>query len=1154
MGTPDQKRTGRSIAHFFVHHKIPSTKNQHINFSEFRQLRKHKRINYSTPSTAFSQFLILIQTMKYHLRLPIDASAGTKLRCMLWLVMLPITVASFFNKAQAAETPLVKAHRMDQTVTGTVKAANGEGLVGVSIRIKNSRNGTITNADGNFKIDLPTGNETLIFSFIGYLTQEVPAAGKSLLNITLEEDKAMLSEVVVVGYSTQKKIHQTGAVATIDMKTIEDLPVGSLSAALVAQQPGVSVSGGTSRPGDNAQITIRNPSILSKDGGSLRPLFVIDNVIRSEDDFNTLDVSEVENISVLKDAAAAIYGARGANGVVVVMTKRGKTGAPRFSYNASYGVSDGTLPTMMNGYELATYTNHYNLVGGKKETDKDSPIYTADELEHFKNNSQDWLRMAWKPSHVMRHTFNVSGGTEKATYFASITYNNQDANFDNVQANRWTFRASADIQIARGLKAGLGLSGDLSQKKMYFLKQGGESPEKDFSSLLFVAPFKPAYVDGLPVNINAGTSSTTENFHFFEAQNSNNYTSSRNTGLNVNAFLEYELPFIKGLKAKMTFNKNMENDFGKQFGTKYKVYAFNMLGTNKHIFGGGVKSEAVLNNGDRVRLNPSYSDAYQLNGYLTFDRVFNKHSISAIALFEQAESYSDGTSAMIENIITGGEGNIGFGLGSTPSGAGVGTVTETESETGRLSFAGRINYAFANKYLAEVAVRRDASTNFAPENRWGTFPSMSIGWVISEEGFFKDNVRFVDFLKIRLSAGLTGMDNTRAYNWLKSYNLIQTGNGPVFGGNSERAGIFRLKNAMPNRGLSWDSDAKFNAGLDAAFLNNRFTLGFDAFYDHRYDMLTTLNSSVPLTVGAALPSINFAEVNGFGTELSLGWNGKISNDWTFRVGGFLSWNDNKQIKVDYDKGLTGTFLDPTGKSTDQGFLGLRSNGMLRTQEEVDALLKKNPNYTIYGTKPAPGMIYYEDVRGQKSTTPNADGTYSYAEPDGKIDDNDRVYLTNKKDNHYGFGINLGSSFKNLSVTMAIGGSFGGQGIVESTAKGWNTSAQVSAITNLPQYLTDHWTPENTGAKYPAPYYRSVNQLDSDFWFRSSFQMAVRTLNIAYELPEGFAKKLHMRGAKLYLVSTNPLNLYKAFEYKQYAGSFDVYPVIRSFSMGLNLSL
>lgn len=1090
--------------------------------------------------------------MTFHLQPQFGKRKGTKLTCTLLLAAQFIAGAPFLEAAQASNPALgsaVKTSNADHTVTGSVKDSEGAPLAGVTIRIKNSKTGTTTKADGTFTLNAPTGKETLIISSIGYKTQEVSVADRKIVNVILVSETSSLDEVVVVGYGQQKKIHLTGAVAQIDMKSIEDLPVGSLSAALTAQQPGVGVSGGFARPGDPASITIRNPTLLSKDGGTLRPLYVIDNIIRSEDDFNTLDQSEVENISILKDAAAAVYGARGAYGVIVVTTKRGKTGAPKISYSTSIGRSDAQLPSMMNGYQLATYINDYNMNTADK-----SVLYSQDELDYYKANSQSWLDQAWKASYVTRHALNVSGGNEKATYFAGVTYNQQNGNFDKINFDRWTFRASADVKVSKNVRAGLGLSGDLSTKDRYLLKQGGTDNEKDYKSLLYAAPFKPAYYNGYPVNL-SGTGSTSENFHFFEAQKSNNYLLSKNTGMNLNVYLEYEAPFLKGLKAKVTYNRNLENNWGKEFGTKYNLYNFSMLGTNKHIVGGTVLPTPVtVSNSNRIYYAPGYSDVYQLNGYLTFDRTFGKHSISALALVEQSETYSDGITSYLDNLVDGALDNAGYALGGTASGAGVGTIAESESETGRLSYVGRLNYSYANKYLVEFTVRRDASTNFAPENRWGTFPSLSLGWVLSEEPFFKNNVRWVDQLKVRVSGGLTGMDNTRAYNWLKSYNLIQTGNGPVFGGNLDRAGILRLKNAMPNRDVSWDDDTKLNGGIDASFLRNRLNLTIDGFYDHRYNMLTSLTSSVPLTVGAALPSENFATVDGFGTEISLGWTNKINQDWSYKVRGFMSWSDNKQVKVDFDKGLTGTFRDPSGRSTDMGVLGLKSMGMLRTQADVDALLAKYPNYTIYGTKPAVGMLYYDDIRGAKSTTPDANGNYTYAAPDGKIDDNDLQYLTNKKDNHYGFGFNFSTTYKRLSFSFALGGSFGGQDLLESGARSWGTSAQVTAKTNLPINLVDHWTVDNPNAMYPAPAYRAQNGYDSDFWFVSSFNMSVRTLNISYDIPQSITEKLNINGARIYLTATNPLNLYNPYSYKQYSGAFDVYPTLRTFSAGINLNL
>ncbi|GAB3949204.1 TonB-dependent receptor [Spirosoma harenae] len=1061
-------------------------------------------------------------------------TSAYKLVCVL--ILGGLTVNFGYAEKTGAYFPLTspKNDAPLENITGVVKDHKGEPLPGVNVLIKGTKTGSVTDIKGTFRLNLPTGNETLIFSYIGFKTQEVGVAGRTNLTIQLEEDAAALGEVVVVGYGVQKKASLTGAVVALDMKAVQDLPVNNLSAVLTGQLPGVGVSGGTSRPGDNAVITVRNPIILSKDGGTLQPLYVIDNVIRTADDFNAIDVSEVENISVLKDAAAAIYGARSNQGVVVVQTKRGKAGAPKFSYSGSTGISDATLPTMMNGVQQATYLNDLNYAAGKLASDP--LIYTPDELAYFKNNNYNWLKTAWQPSTVQRHALNVSGGNDKATYFAGASYNAQNANFDNINTGKWTFRASADMQITRGLKAALSLSSYLGNKRMYYLKQGGENAENDMKSLLYTPQFNPPYVNGLPILLsNSSNTNTIDAFNFFEVQNSDNYTQTKTTGLNVTANLDYEIPGIKGLKARVLYSRTFDNSFGKQYGTKYNVYSFSMLGDHKHIYGGDVIKTTVLNNGDRVRINPSYIDTYQFNGYLNYDRQFGKHSVSAIAFFEQAETHTDNVAAMAEGVIIGGLDNMRYAIGTQ-------TTSETETETGFLSYAGRINYSYAGKYLFESAIRYDASTNFAPEYRWGLFPSFSLGWVMSEEPFFKNNVRGIDYLKLRGSLGFMGGDATKPYNWLTSYS-IQTGKGAVFGGNSDRPLIVSPNNAMANRQARWDNNTKYNIGLDAQFLRNRLSVTIDGFYDHRYNMLTALTSSVPLLVGATLPSENYASVDGFGTELSLGWNDKIGNDWSYKVNTFFTWSDNKQILVDVDRGKIGTYLDPTGRSTDVGVLGYHYLGMFRTQQDVDTYLEKNPGYTLFGAAPKPGMLYYQDVRGPKDASGN------YTAPDGKITTDDLDYLNKKASNHYGFGFNFSASYRNLSIAATIGGSFGGQAMVEGDAR-----SQATATANRPVFWAEHWTPETPNAAYPSPYYKDIYTVDSEFWYRSSTQASVRNLNISYGLPNRLAGKVGLSTVRLYLVATNPLNLYNPYDYKAYAGNYNTYPVLRSYSLGLNLGL
>lgn len=1048
-------------------------------------------------------------------------------KCILLFLLVAVNCCLSY-----AQTVTVTGHLL---VKGKVTdKVTGDPLDGVSVGIKSSNTGTTTNSKGEFSLQVPSRASVLVFSHIGKIRQEIPVGDGSNFSVSLVSDNSTLDDVIVVGYGTQKKIHLTGAVESVDMKQIQDLPVQSLSAALRGQMPGVSVSGGYSRPGNPATITIRNPIFLSKDGGKTTPLFVIDNIIRSQADFNVLDPLEIENISILKDAAAAIYGIQGSNGVIVVKTKRGKTGAPRINYSTTFGITDAvSRAKMMSGYEHAVYLNDMNIAGGKDTSDV--LIYSPDELEHFKNNNYDWLDMAWQKAFQMRHAINVSGGSDRATYFAGFSYNTQNGNFDGINNNKYTFRASTDIKVATGLKLALSLSGSLSDNKQVFSKQGGENLDNDWKTLTVTPRFNPPYVNGLPVQLTSSTNSTIDNYHFFAIQNSDNFTQSKNTGLNFQGQLNYDFPFLKGLSAGVNFNKNISNDFGKQYGTFYNVYSFAMDGWHNHIFGGDVLKTIKLNNGDRVRLNPAMTDYYQLNATLQYDRQFGKHQIALLGVYEQSETETDGISGMVEGIIVGGLPNTRYGTGTN-------TATETQSEIGRLAYLGRLDYNYASKYLLQFTLRADASTSFAPENRWGYFPSLSLGWVISEERFFRKSLGVVNFLKLRGSVGLLGTDNTKAYQWLQSYK-IETGKAPVFGGNNDRGLAVTSDVSMPNRNVKWDKDDKFNVGIDAKFLNSRLSFSADGFYDRRSNQLANLTSSVSLLVGAITPSENYGKSNSFGYEISTGWKDNIGKDWSYNINSFLSWSDNEVLIGDFPVGDIGTYLDPTGKSTDRGFFGYRYLGIFRTQQQLDEFIATRPNYKLWGAAPKVGMPYYEDIRGPK------DASGKFSAPDGKVDEEDQDYLTSKSDNHYSLGFNWGVTYKTVSLNVVMGMSFGGQAAVESNAR-----SQATITANRPAFWADHWTPQHIDAKYPSPYYKDIYNKSSDFWFRSSTTLRVSNLNLSYTLPQQWVRKARMSGAKLFLIATNPFNLYNPYDYKDNSSAYDVYPVLKSYSLGLNLNL
>src|SRR5699024_4763350 len=460
---------------------------------------------------------------------------------------------------------------------------------------------------------------------------------------------------------------------------------------------------------------------------------------------------------------------------------------------------------------------------------------------------------------------------------------------------------------------------------------------------------------------------------------------------------------------------------------------FSMLGKHKHIYGGQIENKIRNKNGDRVRINPAYTKAYQLNTILTYDRQFGKHHISVLALAEQSESYYETVRAMKEGVADVGMDYMRAAFGDM-------TTTNSATEAATLSYAGRVNYNYAGKYIAEFDWRYDASTKFAPEYRWGFFPSFSAAWILSKEDFFYSN--FIDFLKFRGSAVFLGRDRTSDWSWMQEYSLQAGGHGAVFGGNSDMGVGVKLEN-MPNPFIQWDNIDEYNFGIDAILFDNRLNINMDGYYNHGYDLLSTLSQTVPFTVGSQMPAENFATVNSMGYELSLTWNGKIGNDVLYSVTTGAGYENSKNVKIDVSSGQKNTWEDLTGKYNRN--LGTKSfvyEGMYRTQDEVDQFLEKHPDYTIFGQKPEPGMLYYEDVRGPKQ----ADGTF--AEPDGKITDDDRDWLLLKR----GFikGVSFTLRWKGFQDHIKTSFSIGSEEFIPGSARKILTTRASG-----PAFWTDH---------------------------------------------------------------------------------------------------
>ncbi len=1021
-------------------------------------------------------------------------------------------------------TSVMAQNESRKSISGNVSDEEGNPLVGATVRVKSTTIGTTTDNNGNYAIKVPEDNTVLTFSSIGYKDQEEYIKERSIIDVKMERQNNSLSQMVVVGYGKQKKANLTGSVTTVDMEQIDDIPVSNLSAALKYSDalPGVHVSGGEARPGAAGNIVIRNPPDGGKNGGGSGPLYVIDGIVRSQQDFNLLDPSMVKSISIVKDATAAIYGANAAQGVVLVTTKKGKRGLS-VNYKSSYGVSDYiTVPKMMNGYQLAKLQNDGLITRGQDSTNQS--FFSGDELDYFKKHNYNWFDMAWKSSFTTNQSLSVSGGGDKATYFAGASYYYGDGNLDKIHFKKWNFHASTTMNIKSYLHAGLNVSGNVSKKEWFFLKQGGEDPERDVNNLLATPQYIPPYVRGLPVQI--GRNNRGSSLHFFEAQGLDNYTRSNYYIINVNAHLEYDAPFLPGLKARLVYSKNYNNSWGKQYGTRYNVYSFDMLGKHNHIYGGQIDKIKSEKNGDRVRINPSISQSYQLNANLSYERQFGKSHLSVLAVMEQSQSYNESVSAEKDDVADVGVDYMRAAFGAM-------TTNNRASEAGALSFAGRINYRYADKYIAEFDWRYDGSTKFAPDYRWGFFPAASFAWIISNENFF--NSSFFNFLKLRGSAGILGRDRTSAWSWFQRYTLEAGGHGAVFGGNGDRTTDVKMERA-PNPYVQWDNMKDYNIGIDATMLNNHLSLGADGYFSHGYNLLSPISASIPITVGSSISAENYATVNSMGVEFTVTWQGKIGDDIHYSITSGAGYQNKKPVKVDVAAGIKGTYLDPTNVYTrNRGSLGYEYEGMFRSWEDVNAYLKKHPGYTIFGQDPRPGMLYYKDVRG-----PKQDGKYT--DPDGVITEADQVWIVPKR------GFNKGLSFslrwKGLKLHLKTGFSIGSQKFIPSGAR-----KQPQSYKSGPAFWSKHWTPANIDAKYPDPYWHDDYERASSFWLRDASEFHIQLINLSYKVPESIVERIGLNSCRLYFVMTNPVHIQNQLL------TYDLkYPELRTSTLGISINL
>lgn len=1078
-------------------------------------------------------------------------------------------------------------------IRGTVVDEHGEPIIGASVRVEGQDGGVITDLDGNYVIKAPKGAKVTI-TYIGYEPMTVTGGGR----VQLKEDSQNLDELVVVGYGVQKKAHLTGSVATVPVDEIQDLASGDLASTLEGLVNGLSISGGNSRPGESASMYVRGTSSLSDIGSTAQqPLFVIDGYIYPNDvkvgnasqnlgaeAFNNLDPAEVESITVLKDASAAVYGARAANGVILVTTKKGKIGAPRISYSGTFGFTDAVShPKMLSAYE---YGRLYNAVAAADPTDTNlnhlTGLYQADELEAMKGLNYDLLDKYWETGFTMKHSVSLSGATEKASYFANLSYFDQGANLGNLDYNRWNFRAGVDVKVSKWLSANLNVSGDYGKKNTPYIKIGGSSNEKDYNILLTRPRYIPEYVNGLPIaayGISNSEVDEDQNYSFSELRNNGDYSRSMTSNLNIQAGVNYDFGWskiLKGLTLRFTYSKSINTDKTNQFGSSFDVYTMlNRTGSGQHLYtpvagenyddyltDSNLQKMTISNGTAQLNRSMVRTDNYQMNFTAAYNRDFGLHSVGALFSIEKSEAESE---------YLYGQRNDPYSFTNGQSNGADGDIDMNfkRFESGTLSYIGRFNYAYANKYLFEFLIRSDASTKFAPENYWGVFPSFSAGWVMSEENWFKKALPWVDFLKLRGSFGLTGRDNIVAWQWMQLY-ASDANKGPVFGtgASNDTSNILSLNknNSAVNPDVHWDKVYKANFGIDLNVLNNRLSVTFDMFREWNREMLMTISQSIEATIGTQSASTNLGEMDNWGYELSVTWRDKIGKDFKYRIGLNTGYYDNKVLNMDWETEYIYRQIQKGGR-TDIGLWGLQCIGMFRSFQDIEEYFDKY-NITSYlgmsKDEVRPGMLIYKDVRGPQQ----ADGTY--AEPDGVVDeDNDQVRLSNRT-NPYSFTLNLGADWKGLSLTAQINAQWGGYDVLDGSMLKSGSGVDDLEFTSMPIFWNvdnmysyqDVYDAQgnlvvaaNRNGSLPNLAYQSVNSIASSFWRISATRVTLNRLTLAYTLPQAWVKKVGLQNVRFNVTGQNLLSFYNPYpdNFIDPMCSYGAYPTLRKFTVGVNVT-
>ena len=993
-------------------------------------------------------------------------------------------------------------------ITGTITDKNGTPQVGVNVVVTGTTLGTTTDISGKYNIEIPQGSKSLTFSFIGMMPQEISIGTLTQINVTMTESEIGLDEVVVVGYGTTKKASMTGSIVAIKGDQLKVSPASNFSNTLAGRLPGVVAVNYSGEPGnDNATIRIRGANTL----GDNSPLIVIDGVANR--DMNRLDPAVIESVTVLKDASAAIYGAEAANGVILITTKRGKLGKPEVTINMNYGVSSPTvIPKMADAGTYATMINEIDTYANQQ------PTYTPAEIQKFKDGSDplrypntDWFGKVFKPSTGQSTgDISISGGTESMKYFISTGFNNQEAIYKNSNQgySQYDFRANIDGKISKDISLSVNLSG--RQENRSFV------PTSTVFTYM-INRSKPIFLDVYPGNYPASGYEAGAN-PVVTTSDQVGYNKSKTYIFTGDAKLLINIPWVKGLTITGNFSldKNIYN--AKLWQTPYLLYSWDQKSYDSN--NNPVLTSALSGPTLDPTLTQNFTDSQSLmlNFLLNYNVSFSeKHNIKLLAGVEKNTGES-------MNLMAYRRGYVSTAIDQMFAGSDIAKDNNgSSSQTARLNYFGRFNYDYLQKYLVEFVGRYDGSYIFPKKGRFGLFPGISVGWKVSDENFWKNNIPILSYFKLRGSWGQTGNDRITPYQFLSSYGFSPTltvaGASAVYvlNGNVQVKPLNELRVANPN--VTWEVATQSNIGFDGQMFGGKLQFSAEYFHNLRTNILSFRNASVPSSTGLILPMENIGKVTNQGYEVQLSYKGKIG-EFNYEVSGNMAFAENKILYWDEVSGVP-EYQRSTGQPMNAG-LYYEAIGIFKDQAAIDAY----PHWE----NARPGDIIFKDVNG-----------------DGKIDGLDMVRNTKTDLPKYTGGLTIDLGYKNWYASILFQGAAG-------AVRSYNLeTGKIGDF--LASDADGRWTTDNISASKPRTWNTGGeywSTLNNTYWLKNNDYLRLKNLQLGYNLPKSLTQKLNLDELSIYFSGLNLLTFSKEKSFDpETVGT--VYPLSKVYNFGIKVT-